>query len=90
MAATTRTHWNASAQDPAVHAAAVTPSDSVDLANTSTALYIGGTGNLTVIMLGGEQVTFAAVPVGILPIRVTRVLSTGTAATNILALWRES
>lgn len=73
--------------DPAVHAAAVVPSDTVDLAAPTRSLYIGATGTLTVKMYGGETVTFAAVPVGIFPIQVTRVLTTGTSATTIIALW---
>ncbi len=72
---------------PATHAAAVTPSDSVDLANFSRAIYVGGAGNLVVVMLSGEQVTFTGVQAGtILPIRVTRVRATSTTATAIVAL----
>jgi hypothetical protein len=73
--------------DPALHAAAVTPNDSTVLTPTRS-LYVGGTGNLTVRMYGSQNtVLFAAVPVGILPIQVDKVMSTGTAATNIVALW---
>lgn len=73
---------------PAVNAAAVTPSDSTDLTYATRALYIGVTGDVVVNMVGtGATITYKAVPVGILPIRVTRVLSTNTTATNILALW---
>jgi len=71
---------------PATKADAVTPSDSTDLTYIPRALYIGGEGNLKVDMAGGGTVTFASVPVGVFPIRVTRVYSTGTAATNIIAL----
>lgn len=56
--------------------------------NNGATLYVGGAGDLTVITMGGDQVTFTAAPAGaFLPIQVTRVLSTGTTATNILALW---
>ena len=67
----------------------VTPSDGTDLNNVSLALYVGGTGDLTVNMIGlGDPVTFKAVPVGtLLRVRVTRVLATGTTATGIVALW---
>ena len=69
--------------------AAVTPSDTVDLTNVSLAIYVGATGNLTVIMAGaGESVAFTAIPAGTLfRIRVTRVMATGTTATGIVALW---
>lgn len=72
--------------DPARYGAAVTPSNVTDLAAPTRALYIGGTGTLSVEMRNGT-VNFTAVAVGILPIQVTRVNSTGTSATNIVALW---
>lgn len=71
----------------ATDAAAVTPSDTNDLAMVATALYIGTQGDVVVITLvGGETVTFKAV-VGWLPVIVTRVLATGTTASNIVAVW---
>jgi hypothetical protein len=73
---------------PAARAVAVTPNDSADLASYTRALYIGVSGNLVVDMVDqGSPITFTAVPVGILPIRVKRVRSTSTTATNIVALW---
>jgi hypothetical protein len=78
---------NPRASDPAHHAAAVTPNDTVDLPVASTAIYIGVSGNLKVTMLGGEILTFANVPIGWHPIRITRVW-TSTTATNIIAVWR--
>ena len=74
--------------DPAHYAAAVTPSDTTDLFTASTALFVGGTGNMRVTMLGGGIVTFTGLPVGWHPIRVTRVWATNTTATNIVAVWR--
>jgi hypothetical protein len=68
--------------------AAVTPSDSADLANVTRAVYIGGAGDLTVINVAGITVTFKAVPVGtLLPIRVARIKATLTTASNLVALW---
>lgn len=68
--------------------AAITPSDSADLAIPVSALYIGGagTGALKVDMVSGETVTLAGVTVGILPICVKRVYATGTGVTNIVGL----
>lgn len=72
---------------PAGHAEAVTPSDSGDLAYVSRGLYVGGAGNMAVIMVSGATVTFSNILAGtVLPIRVSRVKSTGTTATSILAL----
>jgi hypothetical protein len=79
---------NPRASDPAHHAAAVTPSDTTDLSMASTALFVGGSGNLRVTMLGGEILTFSNVPIGWHSIRVTRVWATNTTATNIIAVWR--
>jgi len=71
---------------PYTHAAAVTPSDTVDLVSVSRALYIGTAGTLIVITADGDTVTFGAVTAGtLLPIRVSRVKVSG--ASNIVALW---
>lgn len=66
----------------------VTPSDTVNMPDgTARALYVGVTGNLTVVMANGTVQLFSNVPVGILPIQVSRVNSTATTATNIVALY---
>lgn len=51
------------------------------------ALYIGGTGDVTVDTPHSTNVTFSAVPVGILPVQATKVYQTGTSATDIVALY---
>jgi hypothetical protein len=71
---------------PASNVAAVTPSDTVDLAFASKRLWIGGAGAVKVNTVGGSTVTYAAVPAGTyLNVRASRVFATGTAATNIVA-----
>jgi hypothetical protein len=73
--------------NPALYGATVTPSDATVLTPTRS-LYIGVTGNVAVRMYGSQNnITFSNVPVGILPLQVDRVLSTGTTATGIIALW---
>lgn len=73
---------------PAENALAITPGDATDLAVAPRALFVGQGGDLAVMMLGGETVTFGSCPAGcLLPIRVTRVRATGTTAGRILALW---
>ena len=68
--------------------AAVTPSDTTDLANVTRGVYVGGAGDLTVINAAGVTITFKAVPVGtLLPIRVSRIKATLTTASNLIALW---
>lgn len=67
---------------------AVTPDDANDLAVVTRALYVGSGGDLSVAMADGTRLIFAAVPAGALrPIRVSRVLATGTTAGKILGLW---
>ncbi len=66
-------------------AAAVTPSNSTVVA--FSALFVGGAGNLAVVTAGGDSVTFTGVLAGtVLNIAVTKVMSTGTTATNITGL----
>ena len=73
---------------PPEHARAILPSDTSDLPQVTRALYVGGDGDLAVVMRGGEDVTFADVSGGtLLPIRVSRVLAAGTTATGIVGLW---
>jgi len=73
---------------PGSSAIAITPSNSTSLAAVSRAIYIGGAGNLTVEMAGGQTpITFVGVSAGcLLPIRVNKVL-TSTTATNLVALY---
>lgn len=66
----------------------VSPSDTVPLEAEPCALYIGGAGDLVVIDVAGNTITFKAVPVGtVLPIRPVQVMETNTTATNIVAMW---
>ena len=73
---------------------AIVPADATILATRPRALYIGVTGDVSVIMahddpddLGLDFVIFKNVPAGTtLDIKVKRVKSTGTSATNILGL----
>ena len=80
----------------AYRAAAVTPSDTVDIPSVSTAtgknfgccLYVGTAGDIRVLTVGGDTVTFVGINTGaFIPVQVKRVYTTGTTASNILALW---
>jgi len=81
-------------QFSALHASAITPADA-DLATDEypRGIYVGTTGNVAVRMagdgqIGDQDVTFIGVPAGtLLPISVSRVLATGTTASNIVALY---
>lgn len=103
MAITPLQEWDPSSKagDPAYHAAVLTKSDTADCPFYSTGLYIGGTGDVAVVMAGDHipgmtaaqasavAVKFSAVPVGVfLPLRIGRLMSTGTTATLITAVSR--
>lgn len=70
----------------AYDAVAITPSDATVIPATR-AIYIGVTGNLTVRMASGRNATFANVPVGVFPVQADMVLSTGTTATTMIAMY---
>ena len=73
---------------PVREAEAVTSGVDTTFAQVPRALYVGGAGDLRVEMLGGQTVTFAAVPGGtLLPLRAARVLASGTTATWVVGLW---
>jgi len=79
----------ASVSSQGTTAKVVTPSDSTDLNPYAKALYIGVSGNVAVVPLNSPDdtpVTFLGHPTGYLRLRVRRVFSTGTTASNILAL----
>lgn len=81
----TKMPWGPS--DSIQQAVALTKSDTATFAPTRS-VWVGGTGDLTVTMLNGSNATFASVPAGTwLPIQITALLSTGTAATGVLALY---
>ena len=69
-----------------VTAAAITPSDTVDLVGGATrSIYVGVTGDLKVDLVGGTTVTYGNVPVGRLAIHATRVYAIAGVATELLA-----
>jgi hypothetical protein len=64
---------------------AITPSNSVDLANETIAIYVGTPGDLRIDDVNGNTVTFSNLANGIFhPIQAKKVYSTGTSATNII------
>lgn len=88
--------YGPSTGNPATQAAAVTPSDTVDLPFYCSALWVGGAGNIAVVMASAHipgmgataanaaAVVFNSVPAGAwMPLRVGRVQATSTTATNI-------
>lgn len=74
---------------PAYNAEVVTPDNTTELTNVSRALYVGVGGDVSVQMaVTGTAIVFKNVPTGtILPIRIRRVNSTATTATNMVSLY---
>jgi hypothetical protein len=76
----------------ATRAYEVTPSDTVNIPNPSNGpnngclLYVGTIGDLRVLTLGQDDVTFVGFS-GFLPVQVVRVFATNTNCGDIIALW---
>jgi hypothetical protein len=69
-------------------AAAITPSDTIDL-GPCKAIYVGSAGGNVVVQMpgGGTAITFMAVPIGtILPVSAQYVMA-ATTSTNLVALY---
>lgn len=72
---------------PASSGFAITASDTIDLTESIRALYVGGSGDVSVRMLSGETLVLRNVPGGsLLPLRITRVFATATTATDLAGL----
>lgn len=74
--------------NPYEYGAALTKSDATTFTATR-ALFVSGTGDVAVTMAGdGAAIVFKAVPAAtILKVRATQLRSTGTSATDVIALW---
>lgn len=73
---------------PGTSVETVTPSDTVNLVTNSLGIYVGGAGDISVLMADGTTTgLFKAVPVGtFLPIQVQRINATNTTATLMLSI----
>ena len=65
---------------------AITPSNSVDLAQNTIAIYVGTPGDLKIdSAVTGTEITFKNLANGVFhPIRAKRVYATGTSASDII------
>ena len=72
---------------PAQNGFAVVPNDGSDLAMTTRALWVGASGDLAVILAGDTVAVTLKGAYGLLPLRVKRVLATGTTAASIVGLY---
>jgi len=73
---------------PAGGLLSVVPSDTVDLDVVTRAIMVATEGDVTVIMQDGTTGTIPALQPGVpYPLRISRVLATGTTATGIVGLY---
>lgn len=99
MAADTRSLNNSGNTAPCQDAETAVQSDTLNLSTLASsgvpsrsycyrALYVGGSGDVKVVTVGGSTVTFTAVPAGtILPVACVRVFSANTTATGLVGMW---
>ncbi|MFC3631264.1 hypothetical protein ACFOM8_17650 [Paracoccus angustae] len=73
-------------ESPAARLAGVTPSDTADLAFPTRAIAVGTEGFVQLITIAGDTGRVFVLPGAPFPIRARRILSTGTSATDIVAL----
>lgn len=77
---------NVTQTQPAQDAESITPSDTGAIAS-ARGLFVGTGGDVKVDMEAGTTITFSNVISGtLLPVKAIRVYSTGTTASNIVAL----
>ncbi len=65
----------------------ITPDDATDLPRMTRAVMVAAAGDLAVVLKSGETLTLPALtPGAIYPVRIARVLATGTTATDVKGL----
>lgn len=78
----------ASKTQPAFDAFSITPSDSVDFETPARGIYVGSSGNISLVTPKGNTVVLVSALVGtIIPVQCTRVNSTNTTASNLVGLF---
>lgn len=73
-------------ESPATRLAGVTPDDTADLDFATRAIAVGSEGFVHLITVAGDTGRVYLVPGAPFPIRVRRVLASGTTASDIVAL----
>lgn len=82
------THESSQSVSPAAEALEVTPSDVTVLSPPCRSLFVGTAGDVAVDMQRtGTAITYVAPGGVVLPVRVSKVLATGTTASDIVCLY---
>lgn len=81
--------WLVGRDNPGSNAFAITPSDSAPLIQITRGLYVGGSGNVSVVLAGDAvAVVLNGVVAGSLyPLRVKQVTATNTTATGLVGVY---
>jgi hypothetical protein len=76
-------------QTPTRNSFVITPSDTNELPFVTRAIYVGGTGDITLRLADdtGSQIIKAVAVGSMLPLRVRQVFATGTGATLLVGLY---
>ena len=65
----------------------VTPDDATDLPQMARGVMVGSAGDVAVVLKSGDAITLPALSPGVIyPLRIARVLATGTTASGIKGL----
>ncbi|MDE1131271.1 MAG: hypothetical protein OSA49_06875 [Ascidiaceihabitans sp.] len=65
----------------------IAPDDVVDLPNVTRAIVLASGGDVSVVLKNGDAITLPGLTAGVIyPVRVSRVLVTGTTATGLKGL----
>jgi len=79
--------YSSGLESPASNFVLVTPNDAAELAVLPRFLIIGTAGTISLTNADGQDITFPVQAGQVLPLRPTRVRTTGTTATGIVAAW---
>lgn len=66
---------------------AIAASDTTDLVTVAKSLYVGGAGDIALVLSDGSDIILKSLPVGLYPFSVKRIKKTGTTATDLVALY---
>ncbi len=73
---------------PANSGQVITPNDTQMLSQVTRGLYLGTGGDVALMLAGGDTLTFKNLAGGIIhPLRVAKVLATGTTAQDIIGVY---
>lgn len=73
-------------ESPATRLTDVTPNDAADLGFATRAISVGAEGFVQLVTVAGDTGRIYLVPGAPFPIRVRRIMATGTTASDIVAL----